>query len=139
MITAFISGHLDCTQVEFDTHYKDKIDEAIIKGHRFVVGDARGADAMAQEYLAEYSEILRVMKGLVNYQLKVTVYHAYATPRHNLGNFPTSGNHPSQTAKDKAMTLASDYDIAWIREGKEESGTARNIARRQQLNKDKDQ
>lgn len=121
--TAFISGHLDLTQDEFDTHYAPRIHDAIAKGHSFVVGDARGADTMAQEYLHDM-----VAAGHLDNDM-VTVYHAYKQPRNCIG-FDCKGDYPSQNAKDKAMTLASDYDILWVREGREESGTARNFARR---------
>lgn len=118
MKTAFISGHLSLTADEFAAHYLEPINAAIEAGHLFVVGDAAGADAMAQEYLAT-----RISKE------RVIVFHAYSSPRHNCG-FATRGDFNSQNAKDKAMTMASDYDIAWVRVGREDSGTARNIARR---------
>lgn len=121
MKTAFISGHLSVTEDEFKVHYIPSIDTAIEAGHNFVVGDAPGADTLAQEYLKKHVADNRV-----------TIYHAYNTPRNNAG-FQAIGNFPSQTAKDKAMTLASDYDIAWVRPGREISGTARNIERRQKI------
>lgn len=121
MKTAFISGHLSVTEDEFNAHYVALIDEAIEAGHNFVVGDAPGADELAQKYLKKRVEAHRVV-----------IYHAYDAPRNNAG-FETVGNFTSQTAKDKAMTLASDYDIAWVRLGRESSGTARNIERRQKL------
>jgi len=43
-----ISGHIDLTQEEFDEHYVPAINKAIDIGGWFVIGDARGADAMAQ-------------------------------------------------------------------------------------------
>lgn len=124
MKTAFVSGHLDLTEEEFEQHYAPAIHDAIAKGHSFVVGDARGADAMAQEYLRDMRAAGHFIEGQV-----VTVYHAFRNPRHNFG-FPAIGWHTSQSAKDKAMTEASDYDIAFVREGREDSGTARNLQRR---------
>lgn len=118
MTTCFISGHLSLTEEEFEIHYRELIDYAIAAGHDFVVGDAPGADTIAQKYLAEHVSRERVV-----------VYHAYTSPR-NANNFRMVGNFPSQNAKDKAMTLASDYDILWIRPGREDSGTARNLERR---------
>lgn len=118
MRTAFISGHLSVTEEEFLEYYTTQIDAAIKANHSFVVGDAPGTDTLAQTYLAS-----RISRD------RVTVYHAYESPRNNLG-FHAIGNFPSQNAKDKAMTQASDYDIAWIRAGHEDSGTARNIQRR---------
>lgn len=115
--TAFVSGHLDLTQVEFDMYYKHALDYAIDRGHAITVGDARGADAMAQTYLAG--------KGYTN----VVVFHMFVTPRNNWG-FITLGGFKSDEDRDVAMTKNSTYDIAWIRPGREKSGTAKNVARR---------
>jgi len=120
MTIAMISGHIDLTPQEFETHYTPRIDEAVAQECDFVVGDAPGADAMAQAYLKQRQQ------GAL---FKVTVYHAYRKPRHNAG-FSTRGGYLSHTAKDSAMTAVSDVDIAWVRQGKETSGTARNLARR---------
>ena len=118
---AFISGHLDLTQEEFDKHYKPAINYAIYFGYSFVIGDARGADKMSQEYI----------KGMGNnvWEL-VTVYHMFDKPRNNVGNFTTKGGFKSDEERDIKMTLASDYDIAWVRPGREKSDTAKNIQRR---------
>lgn len=118
--TAFVSGHRDLTPAEFYQHYQPQLDEAIAAGHHFVVGDAPGADAMAQMYL-----VGRVLPE------QVTVYHARRKPRHRYGGFAVQGGFANQSAKDAAMTAVSDYDIAWVRPGKGVSGTARNLARRQ--------
>lgn len=119
--TAMISGHLNLSEEEFAEHYIPAIDVAILAGDWFCVGDAPGADCMAQRYLWKHCEHHRV-----------TVYHAFAGARNTHG-FKTVGRFPSQTAKDAAMTQASHYDIAWVRAGKEVSGTARNIQRRKQM------
>lgn len=113
----FISGHLDLSAAEFATHYQPRLDAALEEDAAFVVGDARGADALAQAYLAGKTT-------------QVTVYHMLATPRHHAGSFPTCGGFASDTARDAAMTAASTDDIAWIRPGRERSGTARNLQRR---------
>lgn len=120
---AFISGHLDITMKEFSEYYEPRILEAIKNGDGFVVGDARGADFMAQAFLWSY---------IPNDELngRVTVYHAYDEPRNHIAIFNRAGGFSSQNAKDKAMTEASDYDIAYIRPGREDSGTARNLKRR---------
>jgi ribosomal protein S16 len=55
--------------------------------------------------------------------------HMLAAPRNNTG-FPTVGGFATDEERDEAMTLASDVDLAWVRQGRENSGTARNIARR---------
>ena len=117
MKTAFISGHLDTTEDEFYQHYVGKIDKAVENGDSFVVGDARGTDTFAQEYLAGFTD-------------KVVVYHMFKFPRNNKGHCRTVGNFGTDEERDAAMTSDSDYDIAWVRPGKEKSGTAKNINRR---------
>ena len=119
IITNFISGHLSLSQDEFEVYYQAKIDEALKRGEAFVVGDARGADSLAQQYLAGKTEA-------------VTVYHMFVSPRNNAG-FKTIGGFESDEERDTRMTLDSDRDIAWVREGRENSGTQKNIDRRQKL------
>lgn len=116
-----VSGHLDVTAEEFAEHYIPRLEAALAEGATFVVGDARGADLLAQQWLKDHGATC-------------TVYHPWTDPRHNVG-WPTVGGFPSYNQRDKACTLASDDDIAWIRPGREKSGTARNLARRKKLNK----
>lgn len=120
MTIAFISGHLDVTNVEFFEHYVLKINEAISLNHTFVIGDARGLDKLAQEYLL----------GMIEDKGRVTVYHMFDKPRFNMGMFPTKGGYQSDDERDSAMTENSHYDIAWVRPGRETSGTAKNLLRR---------
>lgn len=116
MTTYFVSGHLDITIDEAHEHYRPRITQAIAEGATFVVGDAKGADWLAQAFL----------KGR---GAKATVFHMFKKPRHNEG-FPTKGGFESDLARDIAMTEASDADIAWVRPGREGGGTALNLARR---------
>jgi hypothetical protein len=113
--TYFISGHLDLTDTEFDLHYAPDITKAMIEKGKFVVGDARGADAMAQNFLKGYKDVV--------------VYHMFEKPRNNCG-FQTRGGFKSDDSRDTAMTAISQIDIAWVRPGKENSGTAKNLKRR---------
>jgi len=113
---AFVSGHLNLTDAEFEAHYVPTLDRALAAGDSFVTGDARGADLLAQRYLLARSA-------------SVVVYHMLTTPRNNTG-FPTVGGFTSDDERDRRMTADSDYDIAWIRPGRSKSGTARNLARR---------
>jgi hypothetical protein len=115
----FISGHLDVTPEEFKEHYQPKIEEVMGDGGYFVVGDARGTDTLAQEFLKDYGE--------------VTVFHMFENPRNNKGNHPTVSGFSTDEERDTAMTLASDSDIAWVRPGREKSGTAKNLKRRTQV------
>lgn len=116
--THFISGHLSLTDAEFDEHYRRAIDDALTRGDSFVVGDARGADALAQNYLHGKTD-------------RVTVYHMFTEPRNNAG-YKTIGGFETDSERDAQMTAASDADIAWVRPGRKKSGTQRNIDRRTQ-------
>jgi len=68
------------------------MDNAILAGDSFVVGDSRGVDTMTQEYLASRTKL-------------VTVYHIKNKPLFNKGKFATNGKYKTQTQKDAAMTL----------------------------------
>jgi hypothetical protein len=121
MKTCFISGHLDLTPEEFAEHYVPQLEAALKEGDNFIVGDARGADAMAQAWLAQ--------RGQVPY-----VYHMKESPRNNVGRAPLVGGFETDEARDEAMTRVSQADIVWLREGRwPHSGTARNVHRRREL------
>jgi hypothetical protein len=125
--TYFVSGHGDLTDEEFKAYYKPKLDAALQEGARFVVGDFRGCDDMTQKYLwdeLEYEEDTD----------RVMVFHMMYNPRHNAG-FRTFGNFQSDEERDMAMTLLSDEDIAWVRPGREDSGTGNNLDRRIRFSK----
>jgi hypothetical protein len=115
--TIFVSGHLDLTEEEFAAHYAPRLSVAIADQAAFVVGDARGCDRMAQEFLRNQP---------------VRVFHMLTHPRHNIGGFPTAGGFLGDDDRDEAMTRASDEDLAWVRPGRESSGTAKNLQRRVQ-------
>ena len=117
MATYFISGHLDLTAEEFIEHYVPRLEIAVANGATFVVGDARGCDTLAQAWLASK-------------KATATVFHMFEAPRNCLTDFPKRSGFKSDEERDEAMTLASYYDIAWVRPGRENSGTARNLARR---------
>lgn len=121
MKTCFVSGHLDLTPEEFAEHYVPQLEEAVKEGCGFVVGDARGADAMTQAWLAERLQI-------------PYVYHMKERPRNHIGGLPLVGGFESDDARDEAMTRATQADIVWLRPGRwPHSGTARNVGRRQEL------
>lgn len=125
---AYISGHLDLTEQEFLDHYLPLIQKTLEERGTFVVGDARGADVMAQRYIVEF---FKTYVSLVpNCDYPMIVYHMFDSPRNNMGNFRTKGGYTSDEDRDGAMTHVSDYDIAWVRPGREKSGTAKNLERR---------
>jgi len=123
--TYHVSGHLDVTYSEFAEHYVPRLEAAVGEGAFFVVGDARGADAWAQAWLAERTDMARRDGWFC-----LTVFHMSKHPRNNLGGWPTRGGFVSDEERDAACTDASDDDIAWVRPGREKSGTAKNLARR---------
>ena len=122
MKTAHISGHLDLLITEFEEHYIPKIQSAIDDGHNFVVGSTKGADLFALKYLR---------KNLKD-KSRVTVYNSRTTtPVDKFEGFNCCAEKfDSFDAADYAMTMNSDYDIAWVREGRENSSTAKNLERR---------
>ena len=126
----FISGHRDLTPTEFELYYAPAIRNATNydRNSRFVVGgDCIGADEMAIQFLlelgvssskitiyttAEEVEGCRLSKEIQEHDLRC--YTKFAT-----GDL-----------RDMMMTRDSDADIAFVRPGKEDSYTAKNILRR---------
>lgn len=118
----FISGHRDLTKEEFYLNYGIQLDWLITQEEiEFVIGDYEGCDTMAQLYLTTHGFD----------PSRVTIYHMGDKPM-NLVNkrFKTIGGFENDIDRDSAMTNASTYDLAYIRKGKEDSGTAQNILRR---------
>lgn len=128
--TAFISGHLDLTEAEFREHYAPVLDQLINENWSFVVGDAPGADLMAQAYLAARVPQVRSCEPLPIPAHNARVFHMLSAPRNNPHGFPTVGGIETDRARDEAMTAASVLDVAWVRPGREKSGTAKNLKRR---------
>lgn len=134
--TVFISGHTDLKPDEFARHYEPAIRRAVEQGCSFVVGDALGADYMAQTLLSQ----LVPQDELAT---RVTVYHKNDSPFRHAPGLGLCGGFPSHPKKDGAMTAASDEDILWVRpaadsqalygakyDPKRISGTERNHRRR---------
>ena len=123
----FISGHRDITPDEFKLHYSVPIHTIInmlgTNTIEFVVGDCNGVDSMAQDLLKS------IITNNPSKKIKVTVYHMFTSPRYN-AEFPCVGGFNNDHERDSAMTMNSLHDIAWVRSGKESSGTAQNIIRR---------
>lgn len=122
-MTYFISGHRDITHYEFTEWYVPEIRKVILSDpyYQFVVGDCEGVDELVQEYIPKL--------GID--PLRVTVYHMHESPRVFLDHRCTLvGGFKSDEERDAAMTADSNEDIAFIRKGKESSGTAQNILRR---------
>lgn len=117
----FISGHRDITQEQFNDTYVRKIKDILERDPDpwFVIGDYEGADIMAQEYLDS------IMMGP-----RVTVYYMFEKPRNCVQGFRTIGGFQSDEERDSAMTRDSDFDIAFYKPEKGNSGTFQNVSRR---------
>lgn len=121
--TFFISGHRDITNKEFDTLYIPKILDTINKYDAyFIMGDYEGVDIMAQNFLINE----------LDYDInKICVYHIGLFPMNiNENIIHTKPYFLDDIHRDSTMTHESDEDIAFVREGKNNSGTAQNILRR---------
>lgn len=116
----FVSGHLDLTDDEFQKHYVPKLSFALEQGSAFVVGDAVGADTRSMSFLAERTS-------------NITIFHMLYEPRNMVAGACRVGGFESDEERDAALTMASHVDIAWVRPGRESSGTARNLERRKSL------
>lgn len=142
MTRYFISGHIDLSQEEFDTFYKDKIIEAAKDDKSsFIMGSAPGADYMAQELL------LNIFKDTPENINRITVVHRGDSPEKIADNrIQTIGGFKSHDQKDAFMTHNSDIDIAYVRSAEESkklygekynptriSGTQKNLNRRKNL------
>ena len=124
----FISGHRDITKEEFNQHYAPIIDKIICNDifTEFVVGDWEGCDSMLIDFLLSQPDYP-----------PITIYHVGETPRltydgEPLCNFENIYFTQCTTYDecDERMTRDSIFDVAWIRPGREDSHTAKNIKRR---------
>lgn len=97
----FISGHRDITQEEFDANYvpaiEDAIEDAIDNGQttwedcEFIVGDCKGCDQMAAEYIAKYIE--ENMDDWDCVPCTLTIHHMFSEPRFRVGTKADDGNY----------------------------------------------
>ena len=121
--TYFVSGHRDITESEFEV-YKQTLYNVAVYNEKscFIIADYHGADIMAQNYLMDVLEISPD---------RVTIYHMGDTPMNiNSKITKTKGGFSNDRERDAALTKDSAFDIAFVRDNKEISGTAENILRR---------
>jgi hypothetical protein len=120
----FISGHRDLTDAEFEYYYIPMLMKIINENEDacFVIGDCRGCDIMAQNFLVD----------VINFDVnKITVFCVDNKPEFiNDKIVNICGDFASHEEKDIAMTKASSIDVALVRDWKLLSGTAQNILRR---------
>lgn len=130
--TFFISGHVDATYQEFISIYATAIKNAVTNYNAFFyIGDCSGIDILAQNYLVD---VLNINPN------RITVCHMNDKPENiNPKIINVIPNFMTHEERDAFMTSMSDEDIAFIRVGKNGSGTANNILRRKtfQTNEEK--
>ena len=123
----FVSGHRDLTAEEFDRHYVYQLGCVLAEDPyaEFVVGDWEGCDTMFVKYMEEYYTDVRIHIFYVG------------SPRIKEGEFNEYCFHEctSYDDCDATMTRHSNFDITWVRPGREDSHTAKNIKRRYGLYK----
>lgn len=121
----FVSGHRDLTMEEFDRHYVYQLDRVLAEDPyaEFVVGDWEGCDTIFVKYMEEYYTDVRIH-----------IFYVFSS-RIEEGEFNEYRFHKRDNYDecDTSMTKNSDFDIAWIRPGREDSHTAKNIKRRYNL------
>ena len=131
-MTYFISGHGDLSYEDFQLYYEPIIDRVVMEDSeaQFIVGDYKGVDKFAMDYIFQY------------YTTPLVIYHMFDTPRNipeGLSENPElegvyfEGGFTSDEERDSAMTRDSDFDIAFIKDGRWDSGTAQNIKRRHNI------
>ena len=127
----FISGHRDLTLDEFNKIYVPRIEEVLLKDDNaeFIVGDCEGVDKFAMDYIFTNTarglyicHIGKKPKHVPNesvYDERIKDYDVYLI-----------GGFSSHVARDTYMTKNSDFDIAFVKDNRWNSGTAQNIKRR---------
>lgn len=133
----FISGHRDLSYEDFEKYCIPKIIKVLEEDPyaEFVIGDCNGVDKYAMDYI--YNRTNR----------RFTIYHMFKSPR----NIPEGYEPPtiiedmldcqvsvisgfkSDEERDAAMTRDSDFDIAFVKDNRWNSGTAQNIKRRHSI------
>lgn len=124
----FVSGHRDLTKEEFEEHYVPLIQKVIKEDSwaEFVVGDWEGCDIMFVEYMLIHSFRFTLIKVFGVKQPKMKPFGSHLLSYDKI----SFRNRDTYDKCDISMTFLSDFDIAWIRPGREDSHTAKNIKRR---------
>lgn len=137
---AFISGHTDLSASEFKEHYIESLNNVIKYKHHVVVGNADGADSFTLQYL--------ISNGHDPSVITVYLFHRTANIEELVNHYKHVYNVSAITGwtsynkRDTAMTIASTYDLCWVRSEEEcrilygnrykkrISGTEQNVIRR---------
>ncbi len=108
---------MNITEDEFNKYWKPHIDQAVSLNHGFHLGDARGADTLARDYLTK-----------INYptdRVKIFALHKSTIKRSNIKfhsgipvvstGFPLKTGFNSIQERDQMLTESSCYDISFVR------------------------
>ncbi|KAJ3093768.1 hypothetical protein HK100_006419 [Physocladia obscura] len=152
-LIAFVSGPLDASWDYFSEHYLTTIDTAIVNNHSFVVGDSKGIDTLALEYLltrvpATKVTVFTLPRQAASVRKRLADHVArglgivVVTERHALSDTSLDAANFLHEDRDFCCTAASHYDILRYRSDSEAkllygarwrpriSGTERNERRR---------
>lgn len=132
----FISGHRDLSKEDFKKYYIPIIEEIIRKEQNttFVIGDCNGVDSFAMDYLyCTHADdcciiIFHMLESPRNTPMGLKVEDFINMRNGNRVFF--RGGFESDEERDSAMTRISDFDIAFVKDNRWDSGTAQNIKRR---------
>jgi hypothetical protein len=131
MKSVLIFGNGNLSLNDFLTEYLTYLDTLDFDNDAFIVGDFRGADTLALEYLKTKSA-------------NVKVFHVGERPRYfpdkfktKVGTWKTVGGFRNDAARDLAMIQACTHFIGVDYNSDENrvSGTAKNIQKCRQLDK----
>ncbi|KAJ3005330.1 UNVERIFIED_CONTAM: hypothetical protein HDU68_004653, partial [Siphonaria sp. JEL0065] len=145
---AFISGSLDADSAYFQEHYQPAIDAALQQNHKFLVGDSRGIDTLALNYLLQKQAAPRVMVMLLpsnasKLQAKLANAGVSTVVIGGSGSSNKLSMNDLHTLRDSYGTKNSHYDILRYRSQEEckalygdkyrprISGTEKNAKRRE--------
>ena len=135
----FISGHRDLSKEDFKKYYIPIIEEIIRKEQDpiFVMGDCNGVDSFAMDYLYYthtndcYIIIFHMLESPRNTPMGLKVEDF--TNMRNKNHVFFRGGFKSDEERDSAMTEYSNFDIAFVKDNRWNSGTAQNIKRRHRI------
>lgn len=117
---AFVSGHMNITPDQFQTHYLPRIQDALSQGHQFVIGDAKGLDGLVLDYLlaqeCAYPDIRESITVHVSRPYQVEKYQSLGVKTiSNAEKHDKKNPRARHLNRDAGMTRSSDYDILWVR------------------------
>lgn len=136
----FISGHKDLTEQEFNEIYVPKIENvlAIDDSPVFIMGDNDGVDTYAMDYLFSHRlepKMYICTISSIPQNLPEDYIKFFKDNPEVVTNFGIISMFKSNIERDIYMTKHSDFDIAYVKNDRWNSGTAQNIRRRHDISR----